>query len=148
MLSWTDDCDRPLFTSTIDHYSPTRVNSFQIDLRQTDVHKSLQFTDRSRKIRKIFLTDYYSSASVNITLIDSQTDSSEVTLWRLMFINSIFHNILQVSTDRLTWVSFTYSGYFWRLTMVHYIYKRTDFEDIRHVQFSGSNLKVQFLERR
>ena len=53
---------KPSKTIMTDHYSPTRVNSFQ--------------TDHPDRSRKTFLTDYHSSARVNSTL----TDSSKVTL--------------------------------------------------------------------
>ena len=58
--------------------------------------------------------------------------------------------ILQASTNRLTWVNFTYLGYFWRHTMVYFIYKRIDSKDRRQVlvlkfkvQISGSNSQAQ-----
>ena len=51
------------------NYSPARMNNFQTD-----------HLDRFKKIRQIFLTDHYSSTRMNNTLIDFQTDSSEVTL--------------------------------------------------------------------
>ena len=105
------------------HYSPARVNSFQtnpIQSRQihTDVHKSLLFTSMREK------------------RLDRFPD-------RLLLINSNLHNILQVSTDRLTWVNFTNSGYFWKLIMVHSIYKKTDSKDRRQVQFWGPKIQVQ-----
>ena len=52
----------------------------------------------------------------------------------------ISNNILQGSTDSLTKVN---SGYFERLIMVHFIYKRIDSEDKRQVQVLGLNFKVQ-----
>ena len=70
------------YSSITNHYSLTRMNSFKIDPKhsrqiQTDVHKSLLFTSMREKRLDRFPG-------------------------RLLLINNNLHNILQVSTDRLT----------------------------------------------
>jgi len=56
----------PRQTTVTNHYSLACVNSLQ--------------TKAGRFIINHFMTDYYSSARVNSTLIDSRTDLSKVTL--------------------------------------------------------------------
>ena len=75
------------------HYSPARVNSFQTD------------TDSPDRYRQIFKSYYCLLACVKRDLIDSRDlKDSQTDADKLLLISTNFH-----TTDRLTWVKFTYS---------------------------------------